>query len=164
MRTYISDQIIARSLRWLGRIAFVILLTSSPSLAAQSREAGPEHDSTTAVSLTSAAAEEARRLAAQGTIPVERRRNDSVLNGAIIGAAAGVASGLAICRLTEPWDVCNDPGPLVRFGAVGAGIGIAIDALIRRNETVYIPAGNTQLHVAPVVRRGAKGLQVAVRF
>ena len=97
-------------------------------------------------------------------VRVERRRNDSLLNGALIGAGTAVASGLLLCRTMEPWEVCNDPGPLVRLGAVGAAIGIGVDALIRKREVVDVSAGSAQVSVAPVARRGAKGLQLAVRF
>ena len=32
------------------------------------------------------------------------RQSDSLLNGALIGAGAGVASGLFFCSLMEPWE------------------------------------------------------------
>ena len=143
-------------------IAFVFL-ASSTALFAQPRD--PASDSSIGtVTLSAAAADELRRLQTSGDVRVERRRNDSVLNGALIGAGVGVASGLLLCRAMEPWEVCNDPGPLVRIGAVGAGIGIAIDALIRKRETVDVTRGSAQVSVAPVGGRRAKGLQVAVRF
>jgi len=47
------------------------------------------------------------------------RESDSLLNGALIGAGAGIASELVLCRMMEPWDVCVAPGPMVTFGAVG---------------------------------------------
>ena len=146
----------------IQRFAFILILLawSLPAAAQTPEVADPSAPVTT---LASAAAEEGHRLAAQ-TVRVERRRNDSVLNGALIGAAAGVASGLFVCRMMEPWEVCNDPGPLVRVGAVGAAIGIGVDALIRKREVVDLPAGSAQVYVAPVAGRGAKGLQVAVRF
>lgn len=153
------------AVRQLERFVLILVLLSwAPLAAAQT----PEPSTAVAepgATLASAADAAAHRLAAQATVRVDRRRNDSVLNGAIIGAAAGVASGLFLCRLTEPWENCRDDvGPMVRIGALGAGIGIAIDALIRERETVYIPAGSSQVYVAPVARRGAKGVQVAVRF
>ncbi len=67
----------------------------------------------------------------QGGIAV--RQSDSLLNGALIGAGAGVASVLFICRQMEPWRVClDDVGTMAQFGALGAGIGMGIDALIAR--------------------------------
>ncbi len=97
-----------------------------------------------------------------GTVAV--RQSDSLLNGALIGAGAGVASVLFICRQMEPWDVClNDVGTMAKFGALGAGIGMGIDALIRAK--VYQSAsGAAVVHAAPIVGRRAKGLRFSVRF
>jgi hypothetical protein len=83
------------------------------------------------------------------------RHSDPLWNGAVIGAGAGIASGLFICRLTEPWDVCRDQvGPMIAYGAIGAGIGIGIDALIHGRRVT----------ASPFVARRAGGLRLAVRF
>jgi hypothetical protein len=98
----------------------------------------------------------------QGAVAV--RESDSLLNGALIGAGTGVASVLFICRQMEPWDVClNDVGTMVKFGALGAGIGMGVDALFRK--TVYRSAsGETVVHAAPFIGRRAKGLRLSVTF
>jgi len=98
---------------------------------------------------------------ASGTIV---RQSDSLLNGALIGAGVGVASGLFLCTRTEPWRNCRDDvGPMIKIGAIGAGIGIGIDALIRKK--VYQSAsGATEVHAAPIIGRRAKGLQLSVAF
>lgn len=144
-------------------VLFLIVMTAWASSTAAQTPSGPIDDSARVTTLASAAAGEARRLAAQSAT-VERWRNDPVLNGALIGAAAGVAGGLLLCRTMEPWEVCNDPGPLLRYGAVGAGIGIGIDALIRKREVVPVRGGSAQLSVVPMAGRGAKGVQLGVRF
>lgn len=92
------------------------------------------------------------------------RQSDSLLNGALIGAGAGVASGLAFCTLSEPWRNCRDDvGPMIKIGAIGAGIGMAVDALIRKK--IYQSAsGDTEIHAAPILGRRAKGLQLSVIF
>ena len=147
----------------LERVVLIIFLCawSAVTASAQSRAAAPvQQDSR----LTAAAAEELRRQGT-GVVRIERRRSDSLLNGALIGAGAGVASGLLLCRAMEPWRNCRDDvGPMLGFGAIGAGIGMGIDALIRGGETIYQPAGTTRLQVAPVVGRSAGGLRVAVSF
>ena len=62
------------------------------------------------------------------------RQHDSLWNGALIGAGAGVASGLFLCTRMEPWDNCRDDfGAMFKLGAIGAGIGMGIDALIRKS-------------------------------
>ena len=79
-----------------------------------------------------------RRLAAADIRRVEARRSDSLLDGALIGAGAAIASGLFLCTRTEPWENCRDDvGPMLRIGALGAGAGIGLDALIRGRRTIY---------------------------
>ncbi len=99
-------------------------------------------------------------------VRIRARHSDSLVNGALIGAGAAVASGLLFCRLTETWDNCRDDvGPMLGVGAIGAGVGLGIDALIRGRRTVYEPAGRTtQLRAAPIVGRRAGGLHLSVRF
>jgi hypothetical protein len=61
------------------------------------------------------------------------RQSDSLLNGALIGAGAGVAMALTLCGMMEPWETCTDDyATLTKVGAIGAGIGMGIDALIRK--------------------------------
>lgn len=108
----------------------------------------------------------AGRLRTTEIARVRARHSDSLLNGALIGAGAGVASALFLCSLTEPWEVCRgDFGPMFRIGAVGAGVGIGIDALIRGRRTIYeVPKASTFVHVAPMVGSGAAGLRLSVSF
>jgi hypothetical protein len=107
-----------------------------------------------------------RRIRSTDVIRVRTRRSDSVLNGALIGAGAAIATGLFLCRLTEPWENCRDDvGPMFRIAAVGAGIGIGIDALIRGRQTIYEAAPSSrQLYAVPIVARRAAGLQLSVSF
>src|SRR5687767_9551150 len=63
--------------------------------------------------------EESRRLRTTDVMRVRARHSDSVINGALIGAGAAVASGLFLCSLTEPWENCRDDvGPMFRIGAI----------------------------------------------
>lgn len=116
--------------------------------------------------ITTSAGESVRRLSANSLTRVEVRDSDSVLNGALIGAGAAVASGLFLCTRTEPWENCRDDvGPMLRIGAIGAGAGIAIDALIRGRRTIYqSDTGAARLLMAPVLGRDARGVQLSVRF
>ena len=96
---------------------------------------------------------------------VRARRQDSVLNGALIGAGAAVASGLFMCRAMEPWETCNNAGPLLKFGAVGAGIGVGVDALIRGRKTIYERGSRSmRVHAIPIVDREMRGIQFTVTF
>jgi hypothetical protein len=97
---------------------------------------------------------------------VRVRRADSLLNGALIGAGAAVASGLFLCQLTEPWDNCRDDiGPMLRIGAAGAAIGIGVDALVRGRRTIY-EAGraSARLSAVPLLARRAGGFRIAISF
>ena len=96
--------------------------------------------------------------------PVTVRESDSLLNGALIGAGAGVASGLLFCSLMEPWEFCRqDTGSMLKGGAIGAGIGIGIDALIRK-KVYQIASGAAEVHAGPIISRRAKGMRLSVSF
>jgi hypothetical protein len=116
--------------------------------------------------VTVTAGQDVRRLRTTDILRVRARRPDSVINGALIGAGAAVAFGLFLCTRTEPWENCrDDAGPMFRIGAIGAGIGITVDALIRGRRTIYEAAQpTTRLHAVPVIARRAGGLQVSFSF
>ena len=91
------------------------------------------------------------------------RQSDSLVNGALIGAGVAVASGLFFCTRMEPWRNCRDDvGAMLKIGAIGAGIGMGIDALIRKK--VYQSASGAEVHAAPIISRRAQGLQMSVTF
>jgi hypothetical protein len=107
-----------------------------------------------------------RQLATTDIVRVRARQSDSVLNGALIGAGAAVAVGLYLCNVTEPWKNCRDDfGPMFRIGALGAGIGVGVDALIRGRRTIYERGqGAARLQAAPIAGRHAGGLRVSFSF
>lgn len=107
-----------------------------------------------------------RQRSAGDIMRVRVRQSDSVLNGALIGAGSAVALGLFLCTRTEPWENCRDDvGPVLKIAAVGAGIGIAIDALVRGRKTIYEAGrGSARLSVAPLAGRRTAGLRVALTF
>jgi hypothetical protein len=144
---------------WLTRLVLSLLLLPLQAGAAWAQlPQGP-----------AAAAPVDLRAVAAGPAGVERRAvrlrlSDSLLNGALIGAGAGVASGLLLCRATEPWENCRDDvGPMLLFGALGAGIGTGIDALLRREQTMP-PGGRSGLVVRSLAGRRLRGLQLVLRF
>lgn len=122
--------------------------------------------SLTGDTLTTAVGEEMRRLNASEVTRVRQRRNDSVLNGALIGAGVLVTTGLVICNMMEPWENCRDDvGSMLKLGAIGAGIGIVIDAVIRGRVTTYDPtAGAAKVRAAPILAAGTKGVRFTVAF
>jgi len=98
---------------------------------------------------------------------VRVRREDSVLNGALIGA--GVGGGLALTYFLDN-ECRDDPACYVAVGVnagVGALAGMGIDALIHRNVTVYAPSTAGPPHtfaLVPLAGRGRVGARVAVAF
>jgi hypothetical protein len=177
---------------WLKRIALLILFSASTGSAASAQtpqaqrnletilipgmtvwitDSGGREERTRIVGVsgdivTTTAGDEIRRLRTTDVMRVRARHSDSLINGALIGAGAALAAGLFLCRLTEPWEVCRgNVGPMFRIGAIGAGVGIGIDALIRGRRTIYEAARvATRLRAAPIVARHGGGLQVSLSF
>ena len=116
--------------------------------------------------VTATTGDRIRGLAMTDVVRVRVRHSDRVINGALIGAGVAVASGLFLCHLTETWENCRDDvGPVFRIGAIGAGVGIGLDALIRGRRTIYEAAArSTRLSAAPIFARHAGGLKVSLSF
>jgi hypothetical protein len=116
--------------------------------------------------VTATVAEDTRQLSTTDIVRVRARHSDSVLNGVLIGVGAAVAAGLYLCTRTEPWENCRDDfGPMLRIGALGAGIGVGVDALIRGRTTIYErERGTARVQAVPMVRRHAGGLQISLSF
>ena len=74
---------------------------------------------------------------------IRQRRGDSLANGAKWGAGIGAALlAVAIaacdeCHLDSPDDYLVAAFATGAYAAMGAGVGVGIDALIRRPRTVY---------------------------
>ena len=70
---------------------------------------------------------------------VQERRGDSLVNGLLIGAASGAA--YAIYWYVRDPNECHNTvcgSDLARGVAIGGAIGLAIDAAIKHNVTVYL--------------------------
>ena len=92
---------------------------------------------------------------------VEAQGRDSLLNGAAIGAVVGAGVGVAFTHAVRDSDLVFSQyarGALI-FGALGAGIGLGIDALLNRTSPApgYTPP---RLWVAPAVSRNVAGIVV----
>ena len=137
--------------------ALVILFSvqmSSPAWAQAPSRSSADFRASAADHAAAAATEQAASI----------RTSDSLLNGALIGAGAAIATGLFLCTRTEPWENCRDDvGPMLRIGAIGAGIGIAIDALIRKRHPSPSTPDAASLSAAPMVGH-RNGLQLSLKF
>ena len=90
---------------------------------------------------------------------------DSVLNGALIGAAAGAGAGVAFTHAVRDSDLVFSQyayGALV-FGAIGAGIGLGVDALLDR-ASPRPGIRPRRIAIAPTVWRRVAGVAVKWRW
>jgi hypothetical protein len=98
---------------------------------------------------------------------VRVRKEDSLANGALIGA--GVSGGLTSLLFLD--NECRDDpacyGAVAFYAGVGALAGLGIDALIHGSVVAYTapPPGGTRLvTVAPMVARGRRGVWLTIAF
>jgi hypothetical protein len=114
-----------------------------------------------------------RTFALADVVEVRVRRQDSLANGAKIGAGVGAAlatiSIIALCAADDDsgcsgWIVLA-VGP---YAAMGAGMGVAVDAMRVRERTVFraAPAGSVahRVQIAPVLGGGRKGVALRLTF
>ncbi len=118
----------------------------------------------------------ALRLAIAGTtrdfseadvVLINQRRRDSLANGAIIGAIAGGAFGVvgAVIVCLQETDCARWAVPVIAlYGAMGTGIGVGIDALFVRQQTIYRRGRAGWLNVRPILSADRKGVAFTVSF
>ena len=104
------------------------------------------------------------------------RPHDSLANGALIGFVSGAVFGLLAVAAEENADCepggfwsCGNPTagayvvvPAI-FGGIGAGIGVGIDAIVRRDPTLF-RRGDSRVTLAPSLGRRVRGLSLSVRW
>lgn len=104
---------------------------------------------------------------------VQRHERDSLVNGALIGAAAGgLPVALLLLAATASGDLDCRLGPgcaagILLWTGIGTGIGVAVDAAVRRKRTIFLaPSGNAgpRVSLAPIIGRERKGVAMVVRF
>jgi len=101
---------------------------------------------------------------------IARRRHDSLLTGALIGAGAGVFAGWLQGKGAEAWDfeMPNEAAYYALFAGMGAGVGIAVDAAIPGKKVTIYPAvsasARARMHVLPICSPGRKGVVVRLQF
>jgi hypothetical protein len=91
--------------------------------------------------------------------------HDPLLNGAVIGAATGAGAGIAFTHAVRDSDLTFGQyayGALI-FGAIGAGIGVGVDALLNRapHGTGVTPR---RVVIAPTAWRRVAGVAVKWRW
>ena len=110
-----------------------------------------------------------RRLGEVDVATISQRRDDSLMNGAIIGAVAGTAyfaTAAALLRDSDGGEVIISTAIVwgVLSAGIGAAAGVGIDALISRRHVIYQKPGRSKVSVSPVFGRGRRGGAVTVTF
>jgi hypothetical protein len=110
------------------------------------------------------------RLSVKGRvrdIPVEEvvriERPDTVKNGALIGFAAGVGSGLVAIAF-DPRGGALMVSRTLGNGVVCAGLGALIDAATDSRRTLYQRGSGPQTRLHPVVGRDVRGVAATVAW
>ena len=102
-----------------------------------------------------------------GDIAEVTRGGDSRLTGLVIGAGVGLGLGAASVSSAAQQNASDAVVLVPIFGAAGAGIGFLIDGMIGRRVTLFsaeTPGARPRAELTPVLRRGAKGVALSVRF
>ena len=88
-------------------------------------------------------------------------RHQPLRKAVLIGAGVGAAIGAAAACRGPNREECADAPILV--GGAGAGVGLAVGALIH-NATVVYPKPGTRTFVLPVITRGSAGIRASLRW
>jgi hypothetical protein len=102
---------------------------------------------------------------ALGERQAQAQGRDPVLNGTVIGAAVGAGLGVAFTHAVRDSDLVFSQyarGALV-FGAIGAGVGLGIDALLNRASPPP-GVGPRRVVLAPAFGRNVAGVVVKWRW
>jgi hypothetical protein len=88
-------------------------------------------------------------------------RRQPLLPAVLIGAGAGAATGAVAACTGANREECADASMMA--GALGAGLGLAVGALIHKTTVVY-PKPEKRTFVVPVISRDAVGVRVSRRW
>jgi hypothetical protein len=111
-----------------------------------------------------------RQLGEADVAEIRQRRDDSLKNGAIIGAVAGTAYFVTMAALLSDSDggdvvIGTAVAGGVLFAGLGAAAGVGIDALITRRQVIYRKSSRgTRVSMSPLIGRGRRGAAVTVKF
>jgi hypothetical protein len=98
--------------------------------------------------------------------PASAQGRDGLLNGVVIGAAAGAGVGVAFTHAVRDSDLTASQyayGAVV-FGAIGAGVGMGVDALLSRSTPRGASTPPRRLLFAPAVWRNIARVTVRLRW
>jgi hypothetical protein len=96
-------------------------------------------------------------------------RHDSVWNGGLYGLSAGFATGVVLMSTCEPGFICEHTPEAILgcgaiTGAIGFGVGLLVDVIVRGDRTVFRRSDRGRVEVVPVITPTRKGLTVRLGF
>jgi hypothetical protein len=99
-----------------------------------------------------------------GAGPARAQARDGLLNGALIGGAVGAAAGIAFTHAVRDSDLVASQYARsgIIFGALGAALGLGVDALFERVASSPLGAPR-RVRIVPVVSRHRAGVAVTWR-
>ena len=143
-------------------LAFLVRLAVAAEAAAQPAAAsvGAARDAFPLGGLRSSVAR-ARDVGQEPASHTTESRKDSLLNGLLIGAGVGAALGL-IPDYYDDCEECHDS--LYASIAVGAGIGLLVDALRTNRQQANPSISGVPLRVDVDVKRRGIGVRTMIRW
>ena len=110
-----------------------------------------------------------RDLTESDVFKMRQWRHDSLKNGAIIGASAGLGLSLIGVAAYCGGNGCGGEAvaAIVLYTGMGAAIGVGLDALIPAKQIVFIGGTRTslsRLKVKPILGNSRKGIGVSMSF
>jgi hypothetical protein len=108
---------------------------------------------------------ETRDLTEADVRRIRQRLPDRLWPSALIGFGVGAGLGALVAGFIE-CEGAECAGPSLGYGALGVGIGIGIDALIKGRKVIYEAPGTKPTRVAlqPIVSGSVRGVRVTVPF
>jgi hypothetical protein len=100
---------------------------------------------------------------------IRTRRPDPLANGAkwglAVGAGLGLLAGIGFAAGYDDGGGAFIPLLALTYGAMGAGAGAGIDALVSSNQVIFARRGTTsKLTVSPLVQIGRTGVRASLTF
>ena len=110
-----------------------------------------------------------RDLSESDVFEIKRWRNDSLKNGALIGAGTALTLTTIFVAAYCSSEGCNAgeaTAAVLVYTGIGAAIGTGIDALIPTKQSIYHNANRTsrKVQISPMISRFNKGVKIAFSF
>ena len=108
---------------------------------------------------------QARQFEEAEITSVRQLSTDSILNGTVIGFAAGAGCAIAVANTGEEAGYVAAV-LMLPYGLAGAGVGALLDLMIPTARLIYRRSGSgtTRLSLSPILSHDRRGLRASVSF